>query len=176
MTTSPVESVVQRLRTWRSGGAIALFPVLVAFIVSTPTLAHAGVAPIPQINAMTQPYHSVTIGQPAANATVFDNAGNVEVRIITSPTLRAGDRIALNIDGRAMPPQNQGRIELSGLDRGEHTLKATIVDAGGYALMSSAAVTFYVWRGSLLFPARERHAVFFSSCSPIRILLSDRYM
>lgn len=116
----------------------------------------AGVAPSARGTAIARPYRSVAIGQPASNATVFDNAGNVEVAVVTSPALRAGDRIALDMDGRPMPPRNQERFELPGLDRGEHTLKARVIDADGDTLISSALVTFYVWRGSLLFPNRRK--------------------
>lgn len=155
MTKSPVKSVVQRLPTWRGRAAIALIPVA-AFVVSMSTLAHAGVAPTSQGNALARPYHSVTIGEPAPNATIFDNAGNVAVAITTSPALRAGDRIALDVDGHPMSPISQDRFELAGLDRGEHSLRARVVDANGYALISSALVIFHVWRGSLLFPHRSK--------------------
>ena len=156
MTKSLVKSGFQRLVSWRDRAAIALLPILVAFVLSTPTLAHADVAPTSRGNAMAPPYHSVTIGQPAANATIFDNAGNVEVAIVTSPVLRAGDRIALDIDGRPMPPRSQERFELSDLERGEHTLRARVIDANGDILISSRLVIFYVWRGSLLFPSRRK--------------------
>jgi hypothetical protein len=132
-----------------------LIPV-VAFVVSMSTLAHAGIAPTSQGNALARPYHSVTIGEPAPNATIFDNTGNVAVVITTSPALRTGDRIALDIDGRPMPPRSQERFKLSGLERGEHTLKAGVIDANGDSLISSALVTFYMWRGSLLFPNRRK--------------------
>jgi hypothetical protein len=137
-----IKSVVRRRPAWRGRAAIVLFQVLAAIVVPAP--------------AMAQPYRSVTIGEPAPNATIFDNAGNVAVAIATSPALRAGDRIALDIDGHPMPPRSQDRFELSGLDRGEHTLRARVVGPDGDTLIPSALVTFYVWRGSLLFPARRK--------------------
>jgi hypothetical protein len=139
----------------RGRAVIALFSALVAFLAPASTFANAGTAPAPQENAIS-PYHSIAVGQPASNATIFDNAGNVEVAIVISPSLRASDRIALNVDGRPMPPRSRNRFELSGLDRGEHTLKARVIDADGDTLISSALVTFYVWRGSVLFPTRRK--------------------
>jgi hypothetical protein len=155
MIASPLEPQGRRHPMKCGRAVIALFLALAASLAPTSTFADAGTAPAPQENA-TLPYHSIAIGQPASNGTIFDNAGNVEVAIVISPSLRAGDRIALNIDGRPMPPRSQERFKLSGLERGEHTLKAGVIDANGDSLISSALVTFYMWRGSLLFPNRRK--------------------
>lgn len=100
-------------------------------------------------------YSSVAVVQPAHDSTVFDNAGNVEVAVATSPDLRSGDRIALVLDGRQRSVQQAARFKLSGIERGQHTLEARIVDDSGDTIIASKPVTFYLWQASRLFPSRR---------------------
>ena len=102
-------------------------------------------------------YDSVAVVKPAGDATVFDNAGNVEVTVAVSPALRtdAGDRIALILDGRRISVPRATHFKLSGITRGEHTLEAQVVDSGGNALISSTPVKFHLWQASRLFPNRR---------------------
>ena len=102
-------------------------------------------------------YDSVAVVKPAGDATVFDNAGNVEVTVAVSPALRtdAGDRIALILDGRRISVRRATHFKLSGITRGEHTLEAQVVDSGGNALISSNPVKFHLWQASRLFPNRR---------------------
>ena len=102
-------------------------------------------------------YDSIAVVKPAGDATVFDNAGNVEVTVAVSPALRidAGDRIALILDGRRISVRRATQFKLSGITRGEHTLKAQVVDSSGKALISSNPVKFHLWQASRLFPNRR---------------------
>lgn len=115
-----------------------------------------GVAALARGETAPGPYRSLAIGAPADGATVFDNGGNVEVSVSISPALRAGDRVVLALDGRAVRERSGARFALSRVDRGEHTLRARVIDAGGNTLISSAPATFYLWRASRLFPNRRR--------------------
>lgn len=104
----------------------------------------------------TSSYDSIAVVKPAGDATVFDNAGNVDVTVAVAPALhaRAGDRIALIVDGRPMAARRATRFKLSGIVRGEHTLEAQVVDNSGNALIASTPVKFYLWQASRLFPNR----------------------
>lgn len=103
-------------------------------------------------------YESVAIVKPANEATVFDNSGNVTVKVTVAPFLRidAGDRIVLLLDGAPAPGQRDTRFELSGVTRGTHTLQAVITDSRGNTVLSSAPVTFHMWQASKLFPNRRQ--------------------
>ena len=102
-------------------------------------------------------YDSIAVVKPAGDATVFNNAGNVEVTVAVSPALRAdaGDRIALILDGRRISVRRATHFKLSGITRGEHTLEAQVVDSSGNALISSNPVKFHLWQASRLFPNRR---------------------
>lgn len=108
-------------------------------------------------SGMTSSYDSIAVVKPAGGSTVFNNAGNVAVTVAVSPALRAraGDRIALILDGRQISVRSATRFQLSGITRGEHTLEAQVVDSGGNALISSNPLKFYLWQASRLFPSRH---------------------
>ncbi len=110
-----------------------------------------------QAAAATSAYSSIDIAQPANGETVFNNEGDVEVKIVVRPALRAaaGDRIALAVDGEVASTQAQGRFALIGIARGTHTLQARVVDRAGDTLLASAPLTFHLWHASRLFPNRR---------------------
>lgn len=126
-------------------GAMAL---VLAALCSAPAQAQVRTAPA---------YSSIAIVQPANEATVFDNAGNVEVRVALSPApdLDAGDRIVLLLDGQQAALQSATQFRLSAVVRGEHTLEARIVDRNGNTVIASAPVKFNLWQASRLFPNRR---------------------
>jgi hypothetical protein len=102
--------------------------------------------------------YEVSIVAPAPDETVHDNRGNVAVVVAVAPPLRAasGNRVTLLLDGKPVASAPGGRIALSGVDRGTHTLRAQLTAADGAALATSAPRVFHIWRASRLFPNRER--------------------
>ena len=95
--------------------------------------------------AMSRFYDAIAIVQPANETTIFDNNGKVEVAVSLSPALRDGDRIALELDGHRERQSSDTRLELSGVERGEHVLQARAVDRNGTLLISSAPARFKLW-------------------------------
>lgn len=102
-------------------------------------------------------YDRIEIMRPGNDSTVFDNSGNVEVSVAVTPGLRAssGDRIVLLLDGRRASLSRSAQIKLTGVERGDHTLVAQVLDSGGNAAISSAPVKFHLWQASRLFPGRS---------------------
>lgn len=94
--------------------------------------------------------YNVAIVQPANEATVHDNQGNVAVQVAVSPSLAPGNRIVLVLDGRPVAQQVGTTFALSGVERGAHTLQAQVVDANGATLAASPPVTFYMRQASRL--------------------------
>lgn len=103
-------------------------------------------------------YRLLSIAEPAEGQTVFDNRGDVSVRIELTPDLRVtvGDRLMLSVDERAATPVKGTKLQLHALERGAHTLQARVLDRSGHVLISSAPVTFYLWQASALFPNRKK--------------------
>ena len=83
------------------------------------------------------------------------NTGAFDVRLQTSPELRAGDRIRVRLDGKQIG--RDFRSTAIGLTEAdwqaaandasvEHTLQVTIVDGDGKVLIESAPISFYARR------------------------------
>lgn len=88
-------------------------------------------------------YQSMQILQPVPDGTVRSNEGKVPVSIALEPALQEGHLVKLYIDGEPVRGSFSGvDIELSGLERGTHQLRAEVVDAGGQQLIGSTGVAF----------------------------------
>ncbi len=88
-------------------------------------------------------YKSIKILQPEADGVVRSNEGKVPVTIALEPALQQGHRVALYIDGKAVQGAFDGlAIELSGIERGTHSVRASVSDADGKLLIESPAVSF----------------------------------
>lgn len=97
---------------------------------------------------------SIEIVSPLHEETIHDNQGNVEVEV--SAELDYDQRIRLLMDGTPIAPETRSStIALEGIDRGEHVLKAQVLDDRGRAIAESEAVTFNMWQASAQFPNRN---------------------
>jgi hypothetical protein len=95
---------------------------------------------------------TLVIVQPKDQSTVFNNNGDVEVRLGVEPGTAAGEHIELLLDGQ--PQHEQGHV-LHHVDRGTHRLQARVVDSSGHSVIESKPVTFYLWQASRRFPSRR---------------------
>ncbi|VAX10441.1 hypothetical protein MNBD_GAMMA26-199 [hydrothermal vent metagenome] len=89
-------------------------------------------------------YKSFAIVQPENNQTIRDNAGSVSVAFIVNPSLRAGHKIRVSLDGHRLKDGTAIRFSLQGVDRGTHTLSAAIVDANGATVISAGSISFHL--------------------------------
>ena len=88
-------------------------------------------------------YESIKIVQPEVDGVVRSNEGSVPVSIALEPALQPGHRVTVYVDGRAVPGSFDGpAIELSGIERGDHRIHATISDSRGKQLIKSDAISF----------------------------------
>jgi hypothetical protein len=87
---------------------------------------------------------SVLVVTPQADSTVwFDEAG-VVVSVAVMPSLLSGQQIAITLDGRVVATGSGSSFQLAGVERGSHTLSASIIDTGGSVVTSSPTITFYL--------------------------------
>ncbi|PCI23253.1 MAG: DUF4124 domain-containing protein [Piscirickettsiaceae bacterium] len=93
-----------------------------------------------------QPYKRLVIAYPEQEGTVRDNQGELTIRYTLSPALQKGDKVEVFLNG-----EEHDGLELKGLDRGEHTVRLQVVDANGYAHVTSEDVVFYLHHQSKLF-------------------------
>ena len=113
--------------------------------------------PSPSTDNSTEPatnYTSLTITSPGNDETIRANDGKVVVKIKTEPPLQTqqGHKILIKMDGNAVGgPATQQQYVLENVDRGTHTLQASIQNKDGDTLLQSPSVTFHIKRHSILF-------------------------
>lgn len=101
-------------------------------------------------------YDAIEVQAPANDETIWDNTGNVAVRITLAPALQValGHKVVVSVDGeRISEPEPTTVFQLSNLDRGTHTVQATVVDGDGRDLAVAKPVTFHLKKHSALLPA-----------------------
>jgi len=96
-----------------------------------------------QVQPTSAAYSSMQIIQPAADGVVRSNEGKVPVSIALEPALQQGHLVKLFVDDEAVRGTFAGvDIELSGIERGSHTLRAEVQDANGRRLLAAPPVAF----------------------------------
>ncbi|MGH8581745.1 MAG: DUF4124 domain-containing protein [Gammaproteobacteria bacterium] len=98
-------------------------------------------------------YQAVTIVSPSPEETIWENQGNVPVRISVAPAVRVdlGHRLVLLLDGKDTGGGGDA-FTLGNIERGVHTVQAKVVDADGGELASSDSVVFHLKRHTALLP------------------------
>jgi hypothetical protein len=96
---------------------------------------------------ITNPYTLLAIISPVADETIRDNSGSVSVSLSIEPALVEGHKIQLYLDGSAFQsPQANMSFTISNVDRGTHTLSASVIDESGKSLMQTQGVSFHLHR------------------------------
>lgn len=106
-------------------------------------------------------YRVLTIARPSDAEAIRSNEGTLGLTVNTDPPLSSGHLMRVLMDGElrdeavAGNGQPSQRLNLSGIDRGSHTLTAVIYDARGNLLQSSPAITVHLQRTSVNQPGRS---------------------
>lgn len=95
----------------------------------------------------------LTLVQPADGETIHDNQGRVAVVVAGG---REAEGFQAYVDGTPVGGIHPTpAFQLEGIDRGEHRLSVSAVNAQGRVLATTEAITFHMWRASRLFPNRK---------------------
>ncbi|HTP40772.1 MAG TPA: DUF4124 domain-containing protein [Steroidobacteraceae bacterium] len=86
-----------------------------------------------------------SVTQPLNDAVLFENV-SITISVSVQPGLRGSDHLNVSYDGMTLPAASPGATSftVSPVDRGEHTVVATLLDANSKTLCTTAPVTFYV--------------------------------
>lgn len=125
-------------------------------LAAAAVLLWVSACPIAPVLAQSSAF-GIAITSPQNEETIHDNTGSVPVSIaIQGSGLPEHSSIRVLLDGRPYGAARYGAsFTLEGVERGEHTLQAQVVDAAGKTVLSSDTVTFYMWQASRLFPGRK---------------------
>jgi len=91
-------------------------------------------------------YTRVEIVEPANDAQIRENTGNVTISVAVEPSLSGGDLVVLLMDGQEVAAGPQSSFNLENVDRGTHVVSVAIRTADGRAVTSSPPVTFHMLR------------------------------
>jgi len=96
-------------------------------------------------------YESLTITSPAMEETIWNTGGEITVAVQIKPGLQTGHQIRLYIDGKPLPNLQAytSSLQVSGVERGEHKLRAEVWDENGQILIASQPSTFFYQQTSV---------------------------
>lgn len=94
-------------------------------------------------------YKTFEFLSPKPNQAIRDNAGMVSIQLSLEPPLQADDSIEILMDGKSVGSGRGTAISLTNVDRGSHSLQASIKDKSGKAIKKTASITFHLKRHSI---------------------------
>lgn len=99
---------------------------------------------VTDFNALRRGYRDFRIVQPLPEQS-FNGTNNIAtIAWETEYALQQGMSVIISINGQAMEPTTQQVIASERLDRGEHQVSATLVDARNRTVATAEPVTFFV--------------------------------
>ena len=111
--------------------------------------------PAPGAVASGSSRYNVDIVSPKDQETLFSDSGDFSVRTRVTPDLEAGDTLEFLVDGTPVAPPSRGlEFDLTDIPRGQHVLRARVIDSTDNVAAISPPSIVYVWQASLLFPSR----------------------
>ena len=98
-------------------------------------------------------YEDFVFVKPEDDATVRNNQGIINAELKLTPVLRRVHRIQFYLDGEAYgEPGKSTRTTMSNVDRGEHSLTASVLDTDGETLISADPVIVHLHRETIYNP------------------------
>jgi hypothetical protein len=100
----------------------------------------------------TAVYEEIVFLKPEDNATIRNNQGIINAELKLTPALHSkqNHRVQFYLDGEPYGEAGTStRTVMSNVDRGEHTLTASVVNASGDAIISTAPVIVYLHRQTI---------------------------
>lgn len=94
-------------------------------------------------------YESVAVSRPAAEETLWNIEGRLEVAVAVSPPLRRGHRVRVFFDGSPQLTDDTS-FQLQEVWRGVHNLQVEVIDEAGNLMIRSQPTRFYVQQNSII--------------------------
>ena len=104
--------------------------------------------PQPSAPAVSVSYSRLEITNPENGAVLWNTGGRIDVGAALEPELADGHQLWFVVDGKMQQAASGGTASLE-VPRGSHTLVATVTDAAGKELISSAPISIVVQQTSI---------------------------
>ena len=100
--------------------------------------------------------YQISITSPREEATIRDNNGAFTVSVTVSPQLPRDVLLTLLVDGViTMPPQRSNEFQLTGINRGQHSIVVNAIAQSGKVLASSPPRKIFLHQASIFGPANK---------------------
>ena len=100
--------------------------------------------------------YQISITSPREEATIRDNNGEFTVSVNVSPQLPRDVLLTLLVDGViTVPPQTSNEFQLTGINRGQHSIVVNAVTQSGKVLASSPPRKIFLHQASIFGPANK---------------------
>ena len=93
-------------------------------------------------------YQELQIVNPLNDSAVRENSGSVSISVSVKPALKPGHKIVMTLDGQEISRGSSSTASLSNVDRGTHTVAASIIAADGSSLIAAQPIQFTLLRVS----------------------------
>lgn len=95
-------------------------------------------------------YESLVVTNPTTEETIWNTGGTVTVGVYLKPGLEVGHEIVVSLDGETIRvPPRSSTVQLTDVVRGEHTIRAEVLNESGEILISSDPVKFFYQQTSV---------------------------
>ncbi len=92
-------------------------------------------------------YEKIVVSNPENGSSVRSNSGNITISVLVKPSLRSGHKILITMDGKELSKGTGTSISLTNIDRGSHTVGASVIDSSSKPIISGSS-TFTILRAS----------------------------
>ena len=92
-------------------------------------------------------YKKLFVSSPADGSAIRSNTGNVSISVASEPSLRSGHSLLIAMDGKELSKGTSKNVSLTNVDRGTHTITASIVDSSSKTIISTSS-SFSILRAS----------------------------
>ena len=92
-------------------------------------------------------YKTFLVSNPAEGAGIRSNNGSVSISLSLQPPLRPSHSIIITVDGKEVSNGSSNRVSVQNLNRGAHSISASVVDGSGKQIISTSS-SFSLLRAS----------------------------
>lgn len=85
-------------------------------------------------------YKKILISNPKDGSAIRSNTGDVRISVSIEPSLRSGHRILITLDGVELSKGTSTSASASNVDRGTHTVAASVIDSSANPIISISSV------------------------------------
>jgi hypothetical protein len=93
-------------------------------------------------------YKSFEVKSPKNGEVIRNNGGSISISLGLDPALLSGHSIEILMDGKSVGSGKGTSISLSNVDRGSHSIQASVKNAEGKAIKQTSNVSFHLKRHS----------------------------